>query len=230
IAGLAALLVIQVLTPLAMGQETRLVVDLGLSSISMLGLLVVLMVGTSLVAKEIERRTIYSLLSRPIARSTYLVGKWGGLTAAVWSIAGVLGLALWCVMAIRGAASYGLAIAEGTYLAALELAVITAIAVMFSALSTPVLSALYTLSVFMVGQWCNDLRAFAMQFPPALARTTEVLAKLVPNLTLFSMRALASQGLPTSPLHLGVATAYALLYCACVLALATAAFESRDFK
>ena len=230
IAGIVFLLLIQILTPLAMGQAERLVVDLGLSSISMLGLLVVLMVGTSLVAKEIERRTIFNLLSRPIARSTYLIGKWAGLTAAVWVIAAVLGVALWGVMAVRGSASFGPAIVQGTYLAALELAVITAIAVMFSALSTPVLSALYTLGLYLVGQWSNDLRAFATQFPPTLARTTEVLANLVPNLPLFNMRALASQGLVTSPLHLGLATAYALLYCACVLALATAAFESRDFK
>jgi ABC-type transport system involved in multi-copper enzyme maturation permease subunit len=230
IAGIVLLLFVQVLTPLAMGQATRLVVDLGLTAISMLGLLVVLMVGTSLVAKEIERRTIFSLLSRPISRSTYLIGKWAGLTGAVWAITGVLGLSLCGVMAIRGSAAYGGSILQATYMAALELAVITAVAVMFSALSTPVLSALYTLGVFMVGHWCDDLRAFASQFPPTLARVTEVLANVAPNLALFNMRALAADGMPTSPVHLGVATIYALFYCTCVLALATAAFESRDFK
>jgi ABC-type transport system involved in multi-copper enzyme maturation permease subunit len=229
-AGIAFILMVQVLAPLAMGQDRRLVVDLGLTAISMLGLLVVLMVGTSLVAKEIERRTIYSLLSRPIARSTYLVGKWAGLTTAVWVIASVLGLALWAVMALRGSANFGASIAQATFLAALELAVITAVAVMFSALSTPVLSALYTLGVFLVGQWCNDLRTLATQFPPALARVTEVLANVAPNLPLFNMRSLAADGATTSAVHLGLATLYALLYCTCILALATAAFESRDFK
>lgn len=230
IAGIVLLLVVQILTPLAMGEATRLIVDLGLSSISMLGLLVVLMVGTSLVAKEIERRTIFSLLSRPIARSTYLIGKWAGLTGAVWTIATVLGLSLCAVMAMRGSAGFSLSILQATYLTALELAVITAVAVMFSALSTPVLSALYTLGVYLVGQWCNDLRSFATQFPPGLARVTEVLANVAPNLPLFNMRALASDGSPTTLVHLGIATLYALFYCTCVLALATAAFESRDFK
>jgi ABC-type Na+ efflux pump permease subunit len=229
-AGLGFLLVVQVLTPLAMGQGTRLVVDLGLSSITMLGLLVVLMVGTSLVAKEIERRTIYSLLSRPISRSTYLIGKWAGLTGAVWCIAAVLGLALAVTMALRGLPGFAPAIAQATYLAALELALITAVAVMFSALSTPVLSALYTLGVYLVGQWCDDLRSFATQFPPGLARVVEFLANLAPNLPLFNMRGLAADGATTTIVHLGVATFYTLLYCTCVLALATAAFESRDFK
>jgi Cu-processing system permease protein len=230
VAGAVFLLLVQVLTPLALGEEKRLIVDLGLSAISMLGLLVVMMVGTSLVAKEIERRTIFSLLSRPIARPTYLIGKWAGLTAAVWTIAAVLGLALWGVLAARGMAQYGPAVAEATYLAALELAVVTAIAVMFSALSTPVLSALYTLGLYCVGQWSNDLRAFAEHFPPALARFTEVICNLVPNLPLFNMRALAADALTTSVGHLGIATAYAALYCVCVLALGAAAFESRDFK
>jgi ABC-type transport system involved in multi-copper enzyme maturation permease subunit len=230
VAGLVFQLAVQVLTPLALGEEKRLIVDLGLSSISFLGLLVVLMVGTQLVAKEIERRTIFSLLSRPIAHPTYLIGKWAGLTAAVWTIAALLGFALWVVMAARGSASYGPAIAQATYLAALELGVVTAIAVMFSALSTPVLSALYTLGLFCVGQWSDDLRMFARHFPPGLARVTEMIANLVPNLPLFNMRALATGGEVTSIGHLLIATAYALLYCGCVLALGAAAFESRDFK
>ncbi len=229
-AGIAFLLAIQVLTPLALGEGRRLVVDLGLSSISMLGLVVVLMVGTSLVAKEIERRTIFNLLSRPIARPTYLIGKWAGLSGAVWTITAALGVALWIVLCVRGAAAWGPAVLQATYLAALELAVVTALAVLFSALSTPVLSGIYTLGCYCVGQWSYDLHTFAAQFPPVLRGVIEALANLAPNLPLFNMRSLASSGLTTSGLHLGVATTYALLYCACVLALAAAAFESRDFK
>ena len=230
IAGIAVLLLVQVLTPLALGETQRLITDLGLSSISMLGLLVVLTVGTSLVAKEIDRRTIFSLLSRPIPRSAYLVGKWAGLTGAVWAIVGILGVSLWLVLSLRGFAAHGPAIAQAVYLAALELSVVTAIAVMFSALSTPVLSALYTLGLFCVGQWSHDLRVFAQQFPPLLAQTTGVIANLVPNLPLFDMRALAANGDTTSLVHLFIATVYALLYSACVLALGAAAFESRDFR
>src|SRR5262245_48211695 len=82
IAGAIGLLATQVLGPLALGEGRRLTVDLGLSLISLLGLLTVMVVGTSLVAKEIDRHTIYSLLSRPIPRPLYLIGKWVGLSAA----------------------------------------------------------------------------------------------------------------------------------------------------
>jgi ABC-type transport system involved in multi-copper enzyme maturation permease subunit len=226
----ALLALTQVASPLALGEGARLTVDLGLSSISMLGMLVVLMVGTSLVAKEIERRTIYNLLSRPIARSAYLVGKWAGLTAALWTVAAALGFSLWVVLAMRGHAGYALALAQATYLAALELALVTALAVLFSALSTPVLSALYTLGLVLAGQWSYDLRALADRFPPTLAAILRAAADLLPNLPVFNMRTLASAGETTSLAHLGLATAYAALYIGCALALATAAFESRDFK
>ncbi len=188
------------------------------------------LVGTSLVAKEIERRTIYNLLSRPIARPAYLVGKWAGLAAALWLVAGALGGALWVLLELRGMEPSAISILEAVYLAGLELSVVTSLAVMFSALSTPVLSALYTLGFYVVGQWSYDLRAFADRYPAGLSPVIRFVANLVPNLPLFNMRSLAAGGETTSPVHLAIATAYALVYCACVLSLAAAAFEARDFK
>jgi ABC-type transport system involved in multi-copper enzyme maturation permease subunit len=229
-AGVVVLLASQGLSPLALGEGHRLTVDLGLSAISFFGLLVVLMVGTSLVAKEIERRTIFNLLSRPIGRPTYLIGKWLGLSGALWVVAVVLALALWLVLAVRGHAANGPAVLEAAYLAGLELTVVTSLAVLFSALSTPVLSALYTLGFYCAGQWSYDLRAFAQFSPPPLGSVLGFAANALPNLPLFNMRTLASSGELTTPFHLGLATLYAVLYCGCVLCLASAAFESRDFK
>jgi ABC-type transport system involved in multi-copper enzyme maturation permease subunit len=230
VAGLAVILVTLPLGTLALGEAQRLTVDVGLTAISFFGILIVLLVGTSLVAKEIERRTIYSLLSRPISRRDYLIGKWLGLSGALWAVSGFLAAALCVLLAARGFASHAPAVLEAAYLAGLELTVVTALAVLFSALSTPVLSALYTLGFYCVGQWSWDLREFARQAPESLGAVLRVIANLVPNLPLFNMRSLAAHGEMASGLHLGIATLYALLYCACALALATAAFESRDFK
>jgi ABC-type transport system involved in multi-copper enzyme maturation permease subunit len=229
-AGLVLLVITQIAAPLALGEGTRLTMDLGLSGISMVGLLAVLLVGTSLVAKELEKRTIYNLLSRPITRPAYLVGKWAGLSAALWAVTVALGLALWFTLALRGAHGRALAVAEATYLAGLELTVVTALAVLFSSLSTPVLSALYTLGVYLVGQWSYDLRELATQFPAPFGSLMRMAADLAPNLPIFNMRSLAAVGSGTTVLHLALATGYALVYSACVLCLASAAFESRDFK
>jgi ABC-type transport system involved in multi-copper enzyme maturation permease subunit len=230
IGGLALLAVTRVASPLAMGEGLRLTVDLGLSSISWLGLLVVLTVGTAIVSKEIDRRTIFNLLSRPLPRPLYLIGKWLGLTLALFAVAAILGTALWLLVTALGHGSYAGAIAEAVFLASLELAVINSLAVMFSALSTPDLSALYTLGFFIGGQWCSDLRRLAAQCPDGLKLLLDGAANVLPNLPLFNMRTLAAAGEPTSWTHLGLASVYAALYCACVLALASAAFESRDFR
>lgn len=230
VGGLVLMALTRIAAPLAMGEDVRLTVDLGLSTITGLGMVVVLMVGTSLVAKEIDRRIIFNLLSRPLPRPHYLFGKWAGLTGALASVALVLGVALALQMALLGRFGLVPSIAQAIYLACLELAVITSVAVFFSALSTPVLSALYTLGLFLAGQWCNDLRTFAQQAPGSLRVMLEGAANVLPNLPLFNMRTLAAAGELTSLSHLGLATLYAALYCGCVLWLAAAAFESRDFK
>ncbi len=229
-AGAVLLAVTQLIAPLALGEGIRLTVDLGLSGVSLIGLMLVLLVGTSLVSKEIDRRTIYNLLSRPLARHTYLLGKWAGLTATLWIVAVAMGAGLSVLLALRGHPEFVPGIAQCVYLAALELAVVTSVAVMFSAVSTPVLSALYTTGLYMVGQWSYDLRAFSAKFPPALASVCQIAADLVPNLPLFNARTLAALAQTTSFGHLALATAYAAVYCGCALCLATASFETRDFK
>ncbi|MEQ1833334.1 MAG: ABC transporter permease subunit [Candidatus Eisenbacteria bacterium] len=230
VCGLVVLGLTRVAAPLAMGEDLRLTVDLGLSSITWLGLLIVLMVGASLVGKEIDRKIIFNLLSRPLPRPFYLVGKWAGLTGTLLAFALLLGAALALEVTVLGHAAMLPSLAQALYLIGLELAIVTSIAVMFSALSTPVLSALYTLGLFLAGQWCDDLRRFALDAPGSLRPMLETAANLLPNLPLFNMRTLASAGELTTPAHLVIATVYAGLYCGCVLLLGSAAFESRDFK
>jgi len=230
VAGALMMLITQAISPLALGEARRLTVDLGLSSISLLGLLVILLVGTSLVAKEIERRTIFNLLSRPIARGVYLVGKWAGLSGALWATTTLLTMALCAVLMVRGYGSDVPAVLQAGFFSALELSVVTAIAVLFSALSTPVLSALYTLGVWLVGQWTYDLRGFADRFPAGLKGLIRMVADLAPNLPLFNLRTLAAEGRVAPALHVLTAVGYAALYVACALALASAALERREFK
>ncbi|HVQ26844.1 MAG TPA: ABC transporter permease, partial [Planctomycetota bacterium] len=194
IGGLVLMALTRVGSALAMGEDLRLTVDLGLSSISLLGVLVILLVGTSLVAKEIERKTIFNLLSRPLPRPVYLVGKWAGLTGALALVALVLGTALALLVTALGSPQHVPAIAQATYLAILELSLLTSLAVLFSALSTPVLSALYTLGMFLAGQWCDDLRRLAVKLPAGARELLATIADVLPNLPLFNMRSLAAAG------------------------------------
>ena len=144
----------------------------------------------------------------------------------------MLGLACGCWLGVLGHAGHALALVEAVYLAGLELTLVTAIAVLFSALSTPVLSSLYTLGA--VPRRAVVRRpARVRQHAPGRAASPmlETVANLVPNLPLFNMRTLAVgwRGAPRRRTS-ALATLYAALYCGCVLVLAAAAFESRDFK
>jgi ABC-type transport system involved in multi-copper enzyme maturation permease subunit len=224
------LLIARLLVPLALGEGLRLIVDIGLSAVSAFGMLVIMLVGTSLVSKEIERRTIYNLLSRPLPRPLYLIGKWAGLSAALWTVALLLGAAVVALAMLGGGAARVPAILVGVYMAGLELTVMAALATLFSALSTPVLSALYTLGFYCAGQWSYDLRVFAAKFPPALGAASEALATVLPNLPAFNVRGLAAVGQAPEPLQIGIATLYALLYVGGTLSLAAVAFEGRDFR
>lgn len=228
--GVGVLLLLRGLSPLVLGEELRLGVDVGLTAVSAFGLLVVLLVGGNLVAKEIERRTLYSILARPLPRHVYLVGKWLGLSAALGSVAALLGAGVEVLVASSGGRQHVLPVAAAVYMAMLELAVMAALAVLFSALSTPVLSALYTLAFYCAGQWCYDLRAFAGHFPEPAGTVAGGVASLVPNLPLFNVRGIAAAGSLPSAEHLAVATLYALLYAAGALGLAALAFERRDLK
>ncbi len=230
IAGLVLFAASQILSPLALGESRRLTVDLGLSGISILGVLMILLVGSSLVAKEIERRTIYNLLARPLARPVYLIGKWAGLCGALWVVAAGLGIALGLLLLLRGDGALAPAVLQSVYFTALELAVVSSVAVLFSAISTPVLSSLYTLGIYLIGTWTYDLRGFAAGFPPSLRVPIGALACVVPNLPIFNTRTLAAAGQLAGAAHVAIATGYAAICVACALALASAAFESRDFK
>jgi len=229
-AGGVLLAATQLLSPLALGEGLKLTIDVGLSGISFIGLTLILLVGTSMVAKEIDKRTIYNLLARPVARRSYLVGKWAGLAATLWVTAIAMGAGLVLLLVVRGHVEHLAPIAQGVYFAGLELSVVTAIAVMFSAVSTPVLSALYTIGLFLAGQWSYDLRAFADKFPPAIAAVCPLTASLVPNLPLFNIRTLAASAQLASFDHVAMATIYAVVYCSAALCLATAALETRDLK
>ena len=228
--GFVLLAASRILTPLALGEGPRITVDLGLTAVGGLGLLVVAVVGASLVHQEIERRTVHVVLARPLSRATYLIGKWAGLTLAVWITGAITGTALIGVtLLVRGSAAAQSA-AEAVLLIELSFLPLTALAVLFSSLSTPLLSSLYTLCVYALGFWTADMRGFARQLEPPLGQVLAAASYALPHLDLFSARLAVAHAEPVPGLQIAFAAAYALTYAAAVLAVAAVAFEGREFK
>lgn len=228
--ALALLVGSRVLTPIALGEGPRLTVDLGLTALGLLGLLVVTVVGASLVHQEIDRRTAHVILARPVSRASYLLGKWAGFTAALWVAGALMGVALAAVAWWVRGPHLLVPVAGALVLVCLSFAVLTALAVLFSSLSTPLLTSLYTLSLYALGWWTADLRGLAKAVGQPLAGVLTTASYLLPNFEIFSARLAVAHAEPVPALHLALAAGYAASYAAAVLALAALAFRSREFK
>ena len=225
----AAILVGQV----SIGIEEIVIVSLGLSAISGIGLLMAVFIGVGLVSKEMDKRTLYALLAKPVRRWEFLLGKFGGLllTLSVNTVAMAAGLfaALYFVKHSleRGDAVTLVAI----YFILLKLALVVALALLFSCYTTPLLAILFTAGLYVSGLFVNEMKSLHGEtLAPAVQTLLRWLAYLLPNFENFDVMASAAHGraIPASLiLH---NTAYAALYCAIVLGAASAIFSRRNLK
>jgi len=225
----AAILVGQI----SVGIERIVIVNLGLSSISIFGIIMAIFIGVGLVYKEIEKRTLYSLLAKPIKRWEFIVGKFGGLllTLAVNTAFMVLGLfaALLYVSKHLEQADWG--IVEAAYFILLQLALITALALFFSCFSSPMLSTLFTLGIYVAGVFSKDIREIGtLTKNPVLEWVCKSIYYVLPNFHNFNVIALAGHGEPIPPSLLWQNTLYAALYVLVLLLASAAVFSGRNLK
>jgi len=228
---------------LTAGQDVKIIKDLGLAATSIFGLFIAVFIGIGLVSKEVERRSVYSLLAKPIHRYQLLIGKYCGLVLTLTVNVAVMAAALYAVLAymswgvsaeaarIWDAPALDPALLKATFLLLVELTVITAIALFFSTFSTPMLSAALTVGMYLVGHFTNDLRNFAdLLDSRAVAGFMRVLSWALPNLAQFDVRADVVHGQPVAFGYMGLASAYAAIYVAMLLMISVLIFSRRDFK
>jgi ABC-type transport system involved in multi-copper enzyme maturation permease subunit len=217
----------------SIGINRLVIVNLGLSAISIFGLVMALFIGVGLVYKEIEKRTLYSLLAKPIRRWQFLVGKYAGLllTLAVNTALMTMGLAAALFYVGRPFVQSDASILIAVYFILLELALVTALALFFSCFSTPMLSTLFTLGIYVTGVFAGDIREFGdFTRSPFLKGVTRALYYLLPNFHNFNAIATAAHGEPVPFSLVAQNTAYAFLYVAVVLLAASAVFSRRNLK
>lgn len=225
----AAILVGQV----SIGIERLVIINLGLSAISVIGLVMAVFIGVGLVYKEIEKRTLYSLLAKPLRRWEFIAGKYGGLllTLAVNTLFMSLGLAAALYYVGHPFVRADLAILVAVYLILLELALVTALALFFSCFSSPVLSTLFTLAIYVTGVFASDIREFGKLTHNVTAEfLTQVVYYLVPNFHNFNVIGAAGHGESVSFTLVWQDTLYAVLYVSVLLIAASAVFSRRNLK
>lgn len=218
----------RLLALLTVGAEEKIVKDLGLSAIAICGVLTAVFVGVSLVFKEIEKRTLYTLLATPVRRSQFVVGKYCGLLSVIVLNVVLMGAALCLLVAARGESPAPLAAA--LVLIVVQLAIVTAFAVLLSSFTNPILSALGTLAVYVVGQlaWSFDL--LEARVGDGIFRHVCVLVSWVsPNLDRLDVKAQAVHGLALPSGYVAAGIVYGVGYSVAVLLAACLVFERREF-
>ncbi len=219
-----------ILIRISVRAEMRILLDLGLAAISMIGVLMATFVGITLVYKEVDRRTIFTIIAKPIHRYQFILGKYLGLLATLGVNVAAMTLALLLLQRALAGQWFGILL-PAVWLTYVELAVVTALATFFSAFSTPVLSATFTISLFLIGRLSADLVAFLGKASSATVRATAAgLYYVLPNLRTFDVKGHVVLGqFPDARWVLG-ATAYGALYVVFVLAATVLIFQRRDFK
>jgi ABC-type transport system involved in multi-copper enzyme maturation permease subunit len=215
------------------GQERKVIVDLGLSAMLLFGVFIAIFVGVGLVYKEIERRTIYAVFSKPVGRGEFLVGKYLGLclTLLVNVLVMGVGVSLALLYVSRGWDPLIPTIWPAVLLIYLELTLLTAIALLFSSFSSPALSALLTFMVFIIGHFSADLKSLATSLGSSSAKFVFTgLYYLLPNLANYSFITPAAHGRAPSAGFIFATALYAVVYIAVTLAAATLVFSRRNFK
>jgi ABC-type transport system involved in multi-copper enzyme maturation permease subunit len=215
------------------GQERKVIVDLGLSAMLLFGVFIAIFVGVGLVYKEIERRTIYAVFSKPVGRGEFLVGKYLGLclTLLVNVLVMGVGVSLALLYVSRGWDPLIPTIWPAVLLIYMELMLLTAVALLFSSFSSPALSALLTFMVFIIGHFSADLKGFAVSLGSTSARYLFTgLYYLLPNLANYSFISPAAHGRAPSAGFVFATALYAVVYVAVILAAATLVFSRRNFK
>jgi len=205
----------------------RIIQDVGLAAIRLFSLGIAVFVGIGLIHGEVERRTIYTILSKPVSRTDFLLGKWLGLVLTTWMQLAFMGVAFALVSLATGAP---LTAGHATALAMLgvELVVVIAIATLFSSFSTPMLSALFTLGIWMAGHLSRDLYALGHQTQnPMLTSVATWLYRFLPDLEGFNLSIQAVHGLPITPEEVFLPILYAIGYAAALLFVAAAIFRRR---
>jgi ABC-type transport system involved in multi-copper enzyme maturation permease subunit len=228
---------------LTAGQDVKIIKDLGLAATSMFGLFIAVFIGIGLVSKEVERRSVYALLAKPIHRHEFIIGKFLGLVLTLAVNIAIMTAGYYLVLAYISwteldtvkatweAPATDPALLKAMFLIFVELCLITAVALFLSTFSTPILSAVLTFGLFVVGHFNADLKNFeAVVDSKAAVYLARAVYYVLPNLAPFDVKADVVHAHPVPWSYVAFTTGYGLVYIVLLVLAAMFVFSRRDFK
>ncbi|MEK6634200.1 MAG: ABC transporter permease [Nitrospirota bacterium] len=214
---------------LTLGEFHRLLLDVGLGSINIFGVLIAIFVGIGLVNKEIEKKTIYTIVSKPVARYQFLVGKYLGLTLTLLVNTLIMAGGLLLVLFAQAVPIESM-LFKALGLIFMEFMVITAVALLCSTFTSATLSAIFTLATYVIGHLTGDLKTFGEKMDEGMRAVVTGLYYILPNLERFNLKGNVIHHIEVSGTDLLLIVAYGLTYVAFLLMAASLIFQRRDFR
>jgi ABC-type transport system involved in multi-copper enzyme maturation permease subunit len=217
------------LMQLTLGEFHRLLLDIGLGSVNIFSVLIAIFVGIGLVSKEIDKKTIYTIVSKPVARFEFLLGKFFGLTLTLLVNLLVMTAGLLAVLMAQSVPIEAV-LFKAIGLILLECMVVTAVALLCSTFTSATLSAIFTLAIYVIGHLTPDLKTFGEKMDGLGRSMLEGMYYLLPNLERFNLKGHVTHQLDVPLNDLALIVAYGMAYTAFLLLLASVIFQRRDFR
>ncbi|MEE9252896.1 MAG: ABC transporter permease subunit [Thermodesulfobacteriota bacterium] len=240
----AALMILSTLVfaSISAGQYNKIVKDLGLTAISVIGIMISVFLGMGLVYKEIEKKTVYNIFSKPIRRYEFILGKYLGLGSTLLLLTIGMSVILLLVVLYTEITHGGMIefyygghyyaqFFKAMYFQYLEFLVLIAIALVFSSFTTPIMSVLFTFLTLAMGKFSSDIKLFAQEVEsPLVGYVTDFIYVVIPHLDSFNVRHEAVYGGEINWKLIFYTTGYAVLYTLALLKLSIVIFNRREFK
>ena len=228
---------------LTAGQDVKIIKDLGLAAISIFGLFIAVFIGIGLVSKEVEKRSIYALLAKPLSRPELVAGKFAGLALTLAINIAIMSAVFFVLLAYYGysepeqirrtweAPAADPALLKPILLIYLQLLIVNALALFFSTFTSPLLATAFTIGIWVAGHFNADFKAFdtVVDAAPA-AFFGKVLYYVLPNFSAFDVKSLVVHGQPVAGGLIAMNALYAAAYVGVLLIAAALIFARRDFK
>ena len=218
---------------ISIGVEKLVLVNLGLTSISLFGIVIAIFIGIQMVSKEIERRTLYTVLAaRPVSRWEFILGKEFGLigTLAVNAFFMAVGFFAALFYLSHKFVHEDAYLLVALYFILLQFVLITSLALFFSTFSSPLMSSIFTFALFVIGTFAEDLRGFAAIAGGTAKVVITTLAYLVPNFAALNVITQVAHGVAVPARLVLLNSLYVLIYAGAITSAAVLVFQRRNLK
>ena len=233
LAGLFAVIIVVatlLLPEISAGAENKIILDVGLAAIDLIGLMVTVFVGTGLINREIEKRTALTLIAKPMHRSEFVVGKHIGLSTVLAVFTAIMTVFYFGVLSLNQIEYPIVSIITATSYLILQLCLIAAVAILFGVFTSSLIATILTFATYLMGHFSRDLVTLSqLTDSPSAQRLVKGIYLILPDLSRFNLKNDAVYDiLPNTPTLLSDA-GYGLLYTALLLTLAVWIFSRREF-